>query len=216
MKTASAYSGRLKIKFMVQARQYRLSHVDTHYAAALFQYEKEFAICYREHTTFVSLDDKHTIKVGEPGYLVAAVERGKEVIVGVKQKMVVSDHDFTKFSLTPSVCVLIDIPETIDGSFYQGDMYIGLKENAFQPSSPIQHMTELNQILTSQSDDNPRLLVYTDGGPDHRLTYASVQISLISLFLERDLDFLCAVRTPPHNSWKNPVERIMSIINIAL
>lgn len=28
--------------------------------------------------------------------------------------------------------------------------------------------------------------------------------------------FLCAVRTLPHNSWKNPAERIMSILNLAL
>ena len=53
--------------------------------------------------------------------------------------------------------------------------------------------------------------MYTDGGPDHRLTYVSVQIALIALFLELDLDFLCAVRTPPHNSWKNPAERIMNL-----
>ncbi len=51
---------------------------------------------------------------------------------------------------------------------------------------------------------------------DHRLTYSSVQISLIDIFLARDLDFLCAVSTPPYNSWKNPAERIMSILNIGL
>ena len=55
-----------------------------------------------------------------------------------------------------------------------------------------------------------------DGGPDHRLTYASVQQSLLALFIQLNLDFLCAVRTPPHNSWKNPAERIMSILNLAL
>lgn len=60
------------------------------------------------------------------------------------------------------------------------------------------------------------LLLYTDGGPDHRLTYVSVQIALLALFVELDLDFLCAVRTPPYNSWKNPAERVMSILNIAL
>ena len=43
-----------------------------------------------------------------------------------------------------------------------------------------------------------------------------MKLSLIALFLERDLDYLCAVHTPPHHSWKNPVERIMSILNIAL
>ena len=55
-----------------------------------------------------------------------------------------------------------------------------------------------------------------DGGPDHRLTYASVQQSLLAMFIQLDLDFLCAVRTPPHNSWKNPAEKIMSILNLAL
>lgn len=63
---------------------------------------------------------------------------------------------------------------------------------------------------------HPILLLYTHGGPDHRLTYLAVQMSLISIFLEQDLDFLCAVCTPPHNSWKTPVERVMSIVNLAL
>ena len=35
----------------------------------------------------------------------------------------------------------------------------------------------------------PILLLYTEGGTDYRLTYVSVQISLINLFLEQDLDF---------------------------
>ena len=54
-------------------------HVDAHYASALFHFLKEFAIVYSEYATFVSMDDKHTIKVGEPGYPVAGVERGKQV-----------------------------------------------------------------------------------------------------------------------------------------
>ena len=78
------------------------------------------------------------------------------------------------------------------------------------------HMTELNSIWKTRDETKPILLLYTDGGLDHRLTYISVKLSLIALFLERDLDYLCAVRTPPHHSWKNPVERIMSILNIAL
>ncbi len=49
------------------------------------------------------MDDKHTIKVGEPGYPVAGVERGRQLLVTAAKKMVVADHDFTKFSMTPSV-----------------------------------------------------------------------------------------------------------------
>ena len=58
--------------------------------------------------------------------------------------------------------------------------------------------------------------MYSDGGPDHRLTYMSVKLALISLFLELDLDLLIALRTAPSNSWANPVERIMSIVNVGL
>lgn len=164
----------------------------------------------------VSMDDKHTIKVGEPDYPVAGVERGKQVLVTSAKKLAVADDDFTKFSLTPSVSFLINIPESITESFYTGRVFVGLKENAFHPSSPIRHMTELKGVLEAVDDCHPLLLLYTDGGPDHRLTYVSVQISLISIFLALDLDFLCAVRTPPYHSWKNPAERIMSILNIGL
>ena len=41
-------------------------------------------------------------------------------------------------------------------------------------------------------------------------------MALISLFIKLDLDLLKALRTAPNNSWANPVERIMSIVNIGL
>ena len=88
--------------------------------------------------------------------------------------------------------------------------------DSFQPSSPIRHVTELEGILVNSSTASPTLLLYTDGGPDHRLTYVSVQISLICVFLSLDLNFLCAVCTPPYHSWKNPAERIMSILDLGL
>ena len=76
-------------------------------------------------TIFVSQDDKHTIKVGKPGYPVTAVDRGRAVLVGLNEKMMVGDHDFTKFTLTPSVNFLIDIPETIQGYFTVGKFLLG-------------------------------------------------------------------------------------------
>ena len=60
------------------------------------------------------------------------------------------------------------------------------------------------------------LFLYCDGGPDHRLTYFSVKLSLISLYLKNDLDFLCACQTVPCQSWRNPAERVMSNLNIGL
>ena len=198
--TSKRYKGNLKIKFMVQSRQFRHSHVDSHYASALFKYEREFAIRYRDFTTFICQDDKHTIKVGEPGFPVAAVDRGKAVLVGLNEKLVVGDHDFTRFSITPSVNFEISIPETIEETFYHGKVFVGLKDATFQHSSPIRHACELRSILHSRAVVQPILLLYTDGDPDHRPTFISVQFALLSLFLELNLDFLCAVRTPPYNT----------------
>ncbi len=36
------------------------------------------------------------------------------------------------------------------------------------------------------------------------------------MLLKSDKDMIIAVRTPPYNSWKDPAERIMSILNIAM
>jgi len=61
-------------------------------------------------------------KFGEP---VAAVERGKRVIVCKDKSFEVADHDFTKFSLIPSVILEVDIPKEVSGSWYRGQVHIG-------------------------------------------------------------------------------------------
>ena len=98
-----------------------------------------------------------------------------------------------------------------------GRVFVGFKESVFEPSSPMRHMCELNQVMQSEfTAVRPVLFIYSDGGSDHRLTYISVQLSLISLFLRLDLDYLCACRTAPYHSWRNPVERVMSVLNLGL
>ena len=48
---------------------------------------------------------------------------------------------------------------------------VGFKDAAFEASSLIRHATQLSHVL-SRSDEfrKPVLFVYSDGGPDHRLT----------------------------------------------
>ena len=58
---------------------------------------------FRDISTFVCLDDKHKVKIGEPGYPVAAAERGRQVVVSKTDTYAVGDHDFTRFSIFPSV-----------------------------------------------------------------------------------------------------------------
>ena len=58
-------------------------------------------------------------------------------------------------------------------------------------------------------------MIYSDGRPDHRLTYHSVQLNLMSVCVNLDLAMLIAARTAPGHSWANPVERLMSLLNLA-
>ena len=186
---------------MIQKRQWRKDHPDAHYASAIFRYMREFTVKFRNFTALVCLDDKHRIKIGEPGFPVAAAERGRRVIVAAGTTFEVGDHDFTKFSLVPSVVLINNIPHEVEGSWYCGNVIVSLKEASLEPSTPLRHATELKKILTNHSNPiKPILCIYSDGGPDHRLMYLAVKVSLILLFLALDLDYLLASRTAPCNS----------------
>ena len=92
-KVAEHYRGRLKVKHVVQKRLFRKSHPDQHYCACLFRYQRELAVKYRNVSSFICLDDKHRVKIGEPGYPVAAAECGRQVIVSSTNTFVVGDHE---------------------------------------------------------------------------------------------------------------------------
>ena len=82
----------------------------------------------RNIALFVCIDDKHRIKVSEPGFALAAVEQGRQVIVSLNETFCVADHDFSKLSLVPSGTQLVDIPVTMEGLWYRGQVHIGTKD----------------------------------------------------------------------------------------
>ena len=148
------------------------------------------------------------MKIGEPGFPVAAAECGRRVLVKVGASFEVGDHDFTKFSMIPSVVLQNQIPEDVACSWYYGKVFVTLKV----------HLSLLPQCITWQSctlfwiantvTKKHYFYKYTDEGPDHRVTYLSVQVSLIALFLKLDLDFLCAARTAPCHSWRSGMNHV--------
>ena len=79
--------------------------------------------------------------------IVAAAERGCRVLVARKESLMVADHDFTTFSIVSSVLLVVDIPDEISGSWYTGQVFVGLKDAVFEQSSLIRHMTELHEVL---------------------------------------------------------------------
>ena len=92
---------------------------------------------------FVCLDEKHRVKVGEPGFPVAAAEQGRQVLQAAGSRFLVGDHDFTKFSIIPSVALQLNIPSDISECWYSGKVNLGLKEGAFQPY-PVHYDTLLS------------------------------------------------------------------------
>lgn len=122
--SASRYTGRFQIKFMVQSRQVSADHPDSHYCGAIFKYLCELAIKFRPYVTFAS---QHFIKLGEPGFPVAAIERGNQVLVLQDHPFLVGDHDFTKAKLVFSISLLCNVPESITESFYSGKVLVMLK-----------------------------------------------------------------------------------------
>lgn len=83
----------------------------------------------------------------------------------------------------PSVVQLCSIAESINESFCSGLLYVILKDSIFQLSSPLRHMAELSKVFKMAGVNTilKPIIFHTDGGPDHRSTFLSVQVSLICL-----------------------------------
>ena len=218
------HTGIFDVKFAVQVRQLRKSHPDSKYYAVLLKYAKGFSVRFSEYVMLSSVDDKAIVPVGEPNAAVSTGVRGHHrSLVHSSSFMGALDHDFHVHGVVPSVSLMIDIPESSSDSFVKGQVYVGNKNKVTQASSPLRHTTELSKALIQEScaensvtRDKSILCILSDGGPDHRLSYGSVQVALVALFIRLNLDMLIAVRTCPYQSWTNPAERIMSILNLAL
>jgi hypothetical protein len=104
----------------------------------------------------------------------------------------------------------------MNGDWFNGQFFISLKDAIFEKSTAARSMCELVRLLQEKNLSKPVLLVYTDGGSEHRSTFASVWLATICAYIRGNLDYLVMVRTAPGHSWMNWVERGMAIANIAL
>ena len=65
VKTAKLYKSRFPLKFKVQSRPLRASHIEEHFCAAQFRYMREFAVKNKEMITVICVDDKAKVEYGE-------------------------------------------------------------------------------------------------------------------------------------------------------
>lgn len=223
--TALQYTSQFEPRFGVQAQQLRLSHPDSKYVSVLLKYLKSFTVKFCHLTTYASIDDKAILPLGEPGLPISTGVWGhNRSIVPLQREStpVALDHNFHVHGIVPSVSFFVSVPEFVSDSFYTGKAFVCCKGKVIQASDPFRHSSELASILRMNMSedrtvpDKPVLVIVSDGGPDHRISYVSVQVALIALMMELHLDMFICARTCAYQSWQNIAERIMSTLNLAL
>ena len=124
------------------------------------------------------------IPIGEPGAPVSTGVRGSSAFVGAL------DHDFHIME-SFFQCVWLLMCQSLHQTFFGGQVYVANKNKITQSSNALCHSTEVSEILLhEQCSDNSAvssgksvLIMLSDGGPNHRLVYGSIQIALLCLFI---------------------------------
>jgi len=91
-----------------------------------------------------------------------------------------------------------------------------VNDSVFQSSNPMRHATSIVKQVKLLVDKPSVVLKFSDGGCDHRNTLESMKCSSICISKELDLDLYVATRCAPGQTWTNPAERVVSILNIGL
>ncbi|XP_053407150.1 uncharacterized protein LOC123547869 isoform X1 [Mercenaria mercenaria] len=215
-RAALSFTSKVPVQYKIQRRQLRKSHPDDHYCAALFKYLKYKALEVKNEAVFVCSDDKAKVPIEDPGRPISTGVRGRQSIVPLSENLSALDHDMNTTSITPSVVLLCKIPDSIGDSFVRGTVTTFVNDSILEASSPFRHAAQLQRILEDVDEKPSIILKYTDGGTDQRNTLESVKCANICLFREFDLDMLIAVRCAPGQSYVNPAERVMSVLNFGL
>ncbi len=162
------------------------------------------------------MDDKAKIPIGEPGMAVSTGVRGRASITPTNTTLGALDHDVSsKCSLTSSVLLHAKIPDKLEGSWYTGKVKVFVSEAVFDQANAYRCSAMLIKSIM-ESGPLPVVFRYTDGGAENRNNLIKVQLGMIAAFLILNLDLLVLARCAPGQSWQNPAERVMGILNVAL
>ena len=124
----------------------------------------------------------------------ATLLRQRPVMVPKGTVLEAADHDWHRMSMTPSVLLHSEIPESIDESFYRGQVYVTMKNTVLKKSTAFRHVAEREKVV---EEWKPIECYYSDGGPDHNPKHNSVRLAQLSHFKRKNLDMSVNVVTPP-------------------
>lgn len=178
---------------------------------------KNWCVQNRANCLLLCMDDKAKVAVGNPGTPEAATTHNRRALTTNSITLESSDHNYHSVNLTPSVTLICDTPTSASSSFYAGQVWVGVKDSIFEGSDPVRHVIELLYVLRSDYQElPPYCCIFSDGGADHNITFLYVQCALLALFKIGDFDVLNVGRCAPNQSYINPAERCMSLLNIGL
>lgn len=221
VRTALQYSGRFPLKLQLQVRNLRKDHAHLYYCAKQKKLVEEWIFKYREYSSAGQPDDKANGTIGEPGTATTFLSRQRCALsstnCSAQDGMRAMDHDAgsSKIRLIPSVFLKQEIPETLDGSWLRGQVFVTLKNNVFEASEANKSLAEIEKCLY---DCNPNVWLHSDGGGEHHVGHPSVIAAAICMFrrLHHRMDRLIKTRGCPYHSYLHEVERVMSILNLGL
>ena len=172
---------------------------------------------YKRYVALTIVDDKAAIDVGEPDFPIAitAAKRNRKGIEVLDNPNFAGDHDFHRLKITASVFDVVNIPDNPSESFYTGQVYVGIKDAVFEPSTALRYLCEQFKVLEMEGLSERAIhALRSDGGPEHRVRNGSVQVALICYFLESKCDLVIGLNTCPTQSWTSPAERVMPVLNL--
>jgi hypothetical protein len=142
--------------------------------------------------------------VGDVVHVSSNVRPNTKAIVPAGESVKAAGHDWKCANIIPSVLHLGNIPDDMSGSFFggghstgTGELEVVLKDATFDASDVFSHCA---QLLVSLREQQVLflLLLQTDGGPDHNLTFVQTQLALVAMFLElKEIDHLVVLRGCP-------------------
>lgn len=215
-RSALMFTSKFKVQHKIQRRQLRVNHPDNHYCAALFRYFKHRSVEQKSSSAVFFCDDKAKVPVGEPAAPVSTGVRGRMSIAPTSTTLGALDHDMHKASLTPSVVLECDVPDTVAKSFVRGKVTVSVSDSVFESSDPFRHSVMISNILKQKDESPPILMKFTDGGTDQRCSLEKVKCATICLFKVHNFDMVIVGRCAPGQSFTNPCERVMSTLNYGL
>jgi hypothetical protein len=222
----SRHTGRLPFRLLQSHKTLRVDNQDGHWVAALWRDTKLWASQseWRVKIDVFAHDDKALVQCGPPGISVRALQGPQHPTVQhVGAVSNAADHDAVgRSSFVPSVTLRIDMPDEAAGSWCTGSVALTIKDSTLDSSSPLRHLAESfdkNRALGVDMRARPIQLHFADGGADHHIGHAKVQLAWLMYFLHyslQGLDCVICLRCAGGLSWVNPAERVMAALNLGL